>query len=72
MSCSTRKLTFISRREALTHVKRTRSGGSSQAYRCPECGYWHIGRPVPKHIKRAKRRWQQAVMEDERRNSDAA
>lgn len=39
------KIAFDSARMAKTVAKRrSRSGKKGEAYRCPHCRYWHIGR----------------------------
>jgi len=41
----TRKRQYGTRRAARKIAKRAHPGRHMQAYRCEQCGYWHLGYP---------------------------
>lgn len=69
MNCPTNKIKYGSRAEVIAATRRSGSGAKvqgNQPYRCV-CGFWHLGRPLPKHAKRKLRRYLEGRFEDERR-----
>lgn len=50
MICHTGKIPYVSQGEARTMLRvlqatpRTGLAGGQDVYRCPHCGYWHLGR----------------------------
>jgi len=69
MICPTGKMVYDSRQEAVAFIRRTRGvgEGGNRPYRCSKCGFWHLGRKMPKHVQRARRRYMEGRFEDERR-----
>lgn len=69
MNCSTRKAQYESRGEATAFARRSTVGAGAKGkkpYRCSECGLWHLGGKVPKHVQRSVRRYMEGRFEDER------
>jgi len=68
--CPTRKIQYGSRAEARSQMKRGKKQGGesgSRPYRCPECQMWHLGRKLPRHAQRSRRRYMDGQFPDERR-----
>lgn len=42
------KVRFTDRAEAKAHMRRFPRKNTMQAYRCPHCGWWHIGHKIRK------------------------
>jgi hypothetical protein len=73
MNCTTGKISYETRAEARSYLRRSGlSGNGNRPYRCSKCGFWHLGRKIPKHIQRGRRRFLEGRFEDERGMDDAA
>ena len=69
MDCRTGKIPYSTRKEAVAFVKRSHVGavrGGNRPYRCPDCGWWHLGRKLTREQQRQRRRYMEGRFEDER------
>lgn len=41
-NCSSGKVAYASKQAAKNRIKHHYTGGYERAYRCPECGNWHL------------------------------
>lgn len=69
MTCPTGKIIYDSRQAAVAFAKRSKAGAGEKGnrpYRCPECGWWHLGRKLTRKQQREQRRYLDGRFEDER------